>query len=123
MECVEECRIRLQNFHPFTPFGVARTHDDSLRLTGGFLMPDVDDPILYLYDMAYSGRNDYTAFAIVHDVQADERIRIYLEHVEDEAFRVRVPWLRLGDDNIRLEPPVIQSTEPLIWAEIRGSAR
>ena len=83
----------------------------------------VADPLFYLYELNYKSRNDYTALAIVHGVQADEGIRIYLEHVEGAGFRVWVPWRRLGDDNIRLEPPVIQATEPEIWVQTGGNAK
>jgi hypothetical protein len=124
MECVEECRRRLQYFAPFTPFSLAQKHDGHLRLAGGDLMPsDLENPLFYLYDLNYGDRRDYTALAIVHEVQTDERMRIYLEHVEGGGFRVWIPWHRLGDDNIRLEPPVIRATAPQIWPQAGGSAK
>jgi hypothetical protein len=123
VECAGICRGQLQTFQPVRPFLLARRRrDGGFSFSGGDFMPSaVDDPISYLYEMLHRTAAHYTALAVVHDAQTDGAplMSIYFEHVEGEAFRVWVPWRRLGDDNVRLEPPVIRPTQPLIWSNSR----
>jgi hypothetical protein len=123
IECANICRGMLQSFQPFTPFGLARRRRDGrCFLLGGVFMPSaVDDPITYILDLLHRTRANYTAVAVVHDIQSDDApmmMRIYLEHIDGEAFRVWVPWRRLGDDNVRLQQPDVGSTQPLIWSDL-----
>ena len=119
-ECARMCRDVVSNFQSFQPFSLARGRDGGFSLKNGILIPEsVDDPITYLLDSLYRMSTSYTAVAVTHDVYTENQplMRIYLEHVGCEAFRVWIPWRRLGDDNVYLEQPVIQSTSPLIWPD------
>jgi hypothetical protein len=119
-ECADICRGMLNNFQPFGPLSLARKHNGGLTFQGGVLIPEsVDDPISYLLDQLYRARANFTAISIVHDVETENQpvMRIYLEHNGGDAFRVWIPWRRLGDDRVRLEQPVMQSTPPMIWSD------
>jgi hypothetical protein len=115
--CADRCRGLLHNFVPFKPFGLGRRRDGGMSMAGGDFAPDVDDPISYVYETLDRTSSKYTAIAVVHDVEAEDgpRVRMYLEHIDGVAFRVWVPWKRLGDDSVRLLVPVLEPTRPLFW--------
>jgi hypothetical protein len=119
-ECGGICHGKLESFQSFKPFGLACRRNGGMSIIGGDFMPEgVDDPITYLLETLYRSSANYTALSVVHDVQNQDAtvIRVYLEHVHGVAFRVWIPWRRLGDDNVRLEQPAIEATEPLIWSD------
>lgn len=117
--CANQCKQGLEAFQEFTPFGLGLKPDGHVTVAGGpYLIPDaVSDPVLYVYESLGATVDRLNALAIVESTGSDQSpfLRIYCEHRDGYAFRVSVPWQRQVDDNVRLLPPLVESTTGGMW--------